>query len=196
MRRSALCCQTELQRKERKQRQVSIHHKKWRNPYSTLARRRRACLLAKWHGWESSLAFTSGSGLFTGNCLLGCGFAHKKVKLGGVLRNWSVVYDANLVGSLFLVWVIASQSGLLDGPVGGTALKMAYGKVASVQQGLIATCSEASVVTGSFVWLFTYRLRPGPSSGRSERFSSRSWRLFPAASSTALPTCISFQRPA
>lgn len=82
------------------------------------------------------LVVIAGSELFTGNCLLGCGFAHGKVKLGGVLRNWSVVYVANLIGSIFLAWMIASQSGLLDGAIGGTALKIAYGKVASVQQGL------------------------------------------------------------
>ncbi|HUT04739.1 MAG TPA: formate/nitrite transporter family protein [bacterium] len=82
------------------------------------------------------LVVIAGSELFTGNCLLGCGCAHKRVKLGGVLRNWSVVYVANLLGSIFLAWMVASQSGLLDGPVGGTALSIAYGKVAASPQGL------------------------------------------------------------
>ena len=82
------------------------------------------------------LVVIAGAELFTGNCLLACGLTHGRIKLRGVFRNWSVVYITNLIGSIFLAWIIASQSGLLDGAVGGTALKIAYGKVASTQQGL------------------------------------------------------------
>ena len=53
-----------------------------------------------------------------------------------MLRNWSIVYLGNLVGSILLAFFIAKSSGLLDGAVGGTAIKIAYGKVAGEVQGL------------------------------------------------------------
>ncbi|MBN2207796.1 MAG: formate/nitrite transporter family protein [Candidatus Coatesbacteria bacterium] len=82
------------------------------------------------------LVVIAGAELFTGNCLLACGLTHGRVKLRGVFRNLSVVYITNLFGSICLAWIIASQSGLLDGAVGGTAIQIAYGKIASVEQGL------------------------------------------------------------
>ncbi len=77
-----------------------------------------------------------GSELWTGNCLMSVALADKKISWGQLLRNWSIVYLGNLIGSVFLALIIAKFSGLLDGAVGATAINIASAKVSSVQQGL------------------------------------------------------------
>lgn len=76
------------------------------------------------------LVIIPGSELFTGNCLLSVGYLNKDISLGGVLRNWTIVWTANLVGSIFLAWMISSASGLNGGAVGVTAMKIANSKCA------------------------------------------------------------------
>jgi len=52
------------------------------------------------------LVVIGGAELFTGNCLmLGCRI-ERKIKAGGVLRNWTIVYLANFAGSLLLVGIM------------------------------------------------------------------------------------------
>ena len=77
------------------------------------------------------LVIIPGSELFTGNNLLTVALCHGKLGFGGVLRNWIPVYLSNLVGSILLALIIALGSGLLDSKVGGTAINIAYGKVAA-----------------------------------------------------------------
>ena len=76
------------------------------------------------------LVIIPGSELFTGNCLLSVGYLNKDISLSGVLRNWTIVWTANLVGSIFLAWMISSASGLNGGAVGVTAMKIANSKCA------------------------------------------------------------------
>ena len=82
------------------------------------------------------LVMIPGSELWTGNNLMTVGLLEKKITMGGLMKNWIVVYIGNLVGSIILAWIIASMSGLLDGAAGGTAINIAVGKVSSTQQGL------------------------------------------------------------
>ncbi len=77
------------------------------------------------------LVIIPGSELFTGNNLLTVALCHGKLGFGGLFRNWIPVYFANLLGSILLAWMIGVGTGLLSGPVGGTAINIAYGKVAS-----------------------------------------------------------------
>ena len=77
------------------------------------------------------LVIIPGSELFTGNNLMTVALCHGKLGFGGILRNWIPVYLSNLIGSVILAWIIASASGLLNGDVGGTAINIAYGKVAA-----------------------------------------------------------------
>jgi len=81
------------------------------------------------------LVIIPGSELFTGNNLLTVALCHGKLRLGGLFRNWVPVYFANLLGSILLAALIAYGTGLLSGPVGGTAINIAYGKVASTIDG-------------------------------------------------------------
>ncbi|MCD4817106.1 MAG: formate/nitrite transporter family protein [Candidatus Cloacimonetes bacterium] len=81
------------------------------------------------------LVIIPGSELWTGNNLMMIGALNKDITFGKMLRNWGIVYLGNLVGSIFLAWVIAKMSGLTGGVVGGTAINIAYGKVAATVDG-------------------------------------------------------------
>ena len=76
------------------------------------------------------LVMIPGSELWTGNTLMSVALLERKITLGQMLRNWGLVYCGNLLGSLFLAWMIASQTGLLDGAFGATAIKISLAKVA------------------------------------------------------------------
>lgn len=82
------------------------------------------------------LVIIPGSELFTGNNLMTVSLCHGRLGFGGLMRNWIPVYFSNLIGSVILAGIIAAGSGLLDGPVGGTAIDIALAKVSSSQQGL------------------------------------------------------------
>ena len=78
------------------------------------------------------LVIVGGAELFTGNNLIVMAWADKKVATGALLRNWSVVYVGNFIGSVATA-VIMAYSGALElgnGAVGDTAMKIAQGKVA------------------------------------------------------------------
>ncbi|MBQ6586400.1 MAG: formate/nitrite transporter family protein [Coriobacteriales bacterium] len=72
-----------------------------------------------------------GSGeLFTGNCLMVEALLSKEIGWKGLLRNWCVVWLGNLVGSLFIVLLVAgtTQWGMSSDILGAFTIKIAYGK--------------------------------------------------------------------
>ena len=77
------------------------------------------------------LVVIAGSELWTGNTMMTAAWLDKRLAMTDVLRNWCWVYLGNLVGSVFLAWMIVSQTGLLDGAYGGTALQIAVHKVSA-----------------------------------------------------------------
>jgi formate/nitrite transporter len=77
------------------------------------------------------LVIIPGSELWTGNNLMFIGLLNKDISVGQLLRNWIIVFIGNLLGSIMLAWFIAKMSGLTGGAVGGTAINLAYGKVAA-----------------------------------------------------------------
>jgi formate transporter FocA len=52
------------------------------------------------------LVVVSGSELFTGNSLLIIAFANHRVTLGGLLRNWGIVYLGNFAGALLTAYLM------------------------------------------------------------------------------------------
>ncbi|MBR0596720.1 formate/nitrite transporter family protein [Sinanaerobacter chloroacetimidivorans] len=77
------------------------------------------------------LVVLAGGELFTGNTLILAAICEKKVKLGSMLRNWVIVYVGNLIGSLFIAYMMAN-SGLFEsgaGMLGAVTLKTAVYKV-------------------------------------------------------------------
>ena len=78
------------------------------------------------------LCVIAGAELFTGNTLMAGPMALKRIKIGGMLRNWGIVYAANLLGSLLLVCMMNS-SGLWHASadlLGAMTIKIAAGKTA------------------------------------------------------------------
>lgn len=79
------------------------------------------------------LVLIPGSELFTGNILMTIGFIYRKYALTKVLRNWLIVYCANLLGAVLMAWLVVS-SGLLGNigslsPIGATAVNIAEAKM-------------------------------------------------------------------
>lgn len=75
------------------------------------------------------LVIIPGSELWTGNTLMTAAFLEKKVSFTQVMRNWFWVYLGNLLGSIFLAWMIVGQTGIMDGVFGGTAIQIASAKI-------------------------------------------------------------------
>lgn len=76
------------------------------------------------------LVVVGGAELFTGNALMVMAAVDRRITLGALFRNWGIVYVGNLVGSVGLALAF-EMSGLLDGPTGAVAAK-----VATVKAGL------------------------------------------------------------
>ena len=77
------------------------------------------------------LVIIPGSELWTGNNLMVIGLLDRKISLGGMMKNWGLVFLGNFIGSIFLAFIIAKSSGLLAEDFGATAIKIASGKVNS-----------------------------------------------------------------
>jgi formate/nitrite transporter len=75
------------------------------------------------------LVIIPGSELWTGNTLMSAALLERRVTLAQVLRNWVLVYLGNLLGAVALAWMIAGQSGILDGAFGLKAVEIAVAKV-------------------------------------------------------------------
>lgn len=80
-----------------------------------------------------ALVVIAGAELFTGNVLMTAGLFSGKVTPGRVLRNWTVVYIGNFVGSLLMV-VVMYCTGLFGTPdspsaFGATATELATKKI-------------------------------------------------------------------
>lgn len=77
------------------------------------------------------LVVVGGAELFTGNNLLVMAWASKKISLGKLLRNWSIVYLGNFIGSVLtaLLVFLARQYTYGQGAVGATALNIAVSKI-------------------------------------------------------------------
>ena len=74
----------------------------------------------------------AGAELFTGNNLMFTAILDKKITVGAMLRNWTIVYIANLIGSVLVAWMVA-YSGLLDtgnGMLGQVTVSIAASKTA------------------------------------------------------------------
>lgn len=78
------------------------------------------------------LVIVAGAELFTGNNLIVIAWADRKIGTGRLLRNWGLVYVANLVGALATALII-HWSGVMaghDGAVAETARRVAAAKAA------------------------------------------------------------------
>ncbi|WP_010256476.1 formate/nitrite transporter family protein [Treponema primitia] len=78
------------------------------------------------------LVVVAGGELFTGNTLILVGVLDRKVKIRQMLSNWLVVYIGNLIGSVFIAYMM-NRSMLFNssnGVLGGQTIKIAAYKTA------------------------------------------------------------------
>ncbi len=77
------------------------------------------------------LVVIAGAELFTGNNLIVMAWAERRISTLLMLRNWGLVYVANLVGALGMVALVISSGvlGLGDGAFAATAVRIAEAKV-------------------------------------------------------------------
>lgn len=68
-----------------------------------------------------------GAELFTGNNLMTLALMDKKITAGNMLKNWVVVYIANLIGSVIIAFLLA-KSGLMADAAGERAMAIAASK--------------------------------------------------------------------
>jgi len=76
------------------------------------------------------LVVIAGAELFTGNCMFApLSLLNKEATFKGLLTNWSLVYIGNFIGSIFLAYFLAYQSGYFDAlPWAGWAATVANAK--------------------------------------------------------------------
>lgn len=76
------------------------------------------------------LVIITGTDLFTGNVLLTVPLLHKRITFKQLIRNWIIVYFANMAGSI-IISLLLFYSGSLDvnhGSLGAYSIKVAYTK--------------------------------------------------------------------
>jgi formate/nitrite transporter len=77
------------------------------------------------------LVVLAGAELFTGNVLIVIAWASRKVNTAALLRNWTLVYIGNLIGSLItaVIVYVGREYRFGSGIIGQTALTIANNKV-------------------------------------------------------------------
>lgn len=101
------------------------------------------------------LVVVAGAELFTGNTLAVMAFVSRKISLWCLLRNWSIVFLGNLLGSLSLVlWMYWSDQWRFNGYlVGAKALAIANGKVSLTFLEAFARGTLCNILVVLAVWL-------------------------------------------
>lgn len=77
-----------------------------------------------------ALVVVGGAELFTGNTLLSMAFLSKRISFGKLIRNWTIVYFGNFLGSVIIAALVFSSGQFTQchGQVGALALKIANTK--------------------------------------------------------------------
>jgi formate transporter len=101
------------------------------------------------------LVVVGGSELFTGNNLIIMAFADRKVTLGGLLRNWVIVYTGNFVGSILTAYIVflGKQYSFGSGAIGLTALSIGEAKTSLTFIQAIALGIMCNALVCMAVWL-------------------------------------------
>lgn len=73
------------------------------------------------------LVIVAGAELFTGNALMVMALVDGRITSGEITKCWVIVYLGNFAGALAMALAVWC-SGILDGPAGETAVKIATGK--------------------------------------------------------------------
>jgi formate/nitrite transporter len=77
------------------------------------------------------LVAIAGAELFTGNCLLVMACFQRQIKAWEVAKNWAIIWFANLLGALTLVFLVfmSHHYAMNNGEVGNAVIKLAVSKL-------------------------------------------------------------------
>ena len=101
------------------------------------------------------LVLCCGAELFTGNVLMACAKASKKISFAGLLRNWGIVWLGNLAGSLVALAIIylSNLQAMNGGAVGEAFVSVAAGKVALEPVTLFFKAVLCNILVCLAVWI-------------------------------------------
>ena len=74
------------------------------------------------------LVVLAGAELFTGNCLMAGPLSNGRVSLGGVMRNWGLVYLGNMLGAYLMARLVCASGFLENEALFNTAVTTALNK--------------------------------------------------------------------
>ena len=102
-----------------------------------------------------ALVLAGGAELFTGNNLIVMAWASGKVSTRTMLRNWTIVWFGNLLGSLGLIVLVffSHHLDLNDGRIGLSVLNTAVGKIRPDMVTLFFKGILCNVLVCAAVWL-------------------------------------------
>lgn len=102
-----------------------------------------------------ALVLCCGAELFTGNSLMVCARASRKISWGAMLRNWAIVWLGNLAGALLAVLLVymANVQGMNGGSVGEAFVSVAAGKVSLNPAALLFKAIMCNILVCLAVWI-------------------------------------------
>jgi len=102
-----------------------------------------------------ALVLVGGAELFTGNNLIVMAWASGMVSTGTMLRNWTIVWFGNLIGSLGLIVLVffSHHLDMNDGRIGLSILNTAAGKIRPDMVTLFFKGILCNVLVCGAVWL-------------------------------------------
>ena len=101
------------------------------------------------------LVVVGGAELFTGNTLITIAFASKKVTVMQLLRNWTIVYIGNFVGSVLTAYIVflGKQYSFGNGAIGLAALNIGEAKTALTFIQAVALGIMCNALVCMAVWM-------------------------------------------
>ncbi len=100
------------------------------------------------------LVVVAGGELFTGNCLMTMALVDKKITLNQMLKNWSLVYLGNFIGSvIFAASLVFIGAYKLGSPMAETAFTIAAGKMSASVAQIVVKGIYANILVCLAVWL-------------------------------------------
>jgi formate/nitrite transporter len=99
------------------------------------------------------LVVIAGAELFTGNCLISLAVMDKKTSLGKMLKNWSLVYAGNLIGSVLLALLLVKSGLYAPEAMSEKALAIASGKLSLTFSQAVIRGIFCNVLVVLAVWM-------------------------------------------
>ncbi len=101
------------------------------------------------------LVVIAGSQLFTGNCVMTLGLLVKKIKFTDIIKNWIAVYIGNLIGSVFIVFLIYKSNLWVNTANAETLINIGIKKVHLDFSTLLYRGILCNIIVVLAVWIAT-----------------------------------------